>query len=46
MIMELSKIYLAFHVFVNSSNFLKKSFLGWNALYLSKKRPKTNLMVF
>ena len=42
--MTLRKIYF-FYFFINSPNCPKQSFLGWNLFYLSKKCPKTNLIV-
>ena len=37
---------LAFQVLVNSQIGQKQSYLTYNFLYLSKKRPKTNLILF
>ena len=41
-----AKFSLAFQVFVNSQIGEKQSYLSYNFLYLSKKRPKTNLIFF
>ena len=44
--MTSAKFSFAFYVFINSSSCEKHPYLGRNLLYLSKKRPKSNLEVF